>query len=183
MNATRPYWCCLMAPSHYMSQCWPRPMSPYGVIRPRWVLISWSTYKWHPKTMTYLKSPFHTPQLELWHPLYYPQQCSLHYLRLRYTVFCESVNQPSLIQIMDCRLDGPKPLSQPMLEYCVNRPLERNFSEVLSKIYTFSFKKIKKLSAAWRPFCLSLNVLITSACPLSSLGMWHCISYCYVPVC
>ena len=28
---------CLMAPSHYLSQCWPRSLSPYGVTRPQWV--------------------------------------------------------------------------------------------------------------------------------------------------
>ena len=40
-------------------------------------------------------------------------------------------------------------------------PLETNFSEILIKIHTFSFKKIhlKMLSAKWRPFCLDLNVL------------------------
>ena len=37
-----------------------------------------------------------------------------------------------------------------------------NFSEILSEIHIFSFKNIhlKILSAQWRPFCLSLNVLI-----------------------
>ena len=29
-------WCC-QATSHYLSQCWPRSMLPYGVIRPQWV--------------------------------------------------------------------------------------------------------------------------------------------------
>ena len=29
-----------------------------------------------------------------------------------------SVNKPSLVQIMACRLDGAKPLPEPMLEYC-----------------------------------------------------------------
>ena len=29
---------CRQATSHYMSQCWPRSMSPYGVTRPQWVL-------------------------------------------------------------------------------------------------------------------------------------------------
>ena len=29
-------WCC-QATSHYLSQCWPRSMSPYGVTRPQWV--------------------------------------------------------------------------------------------------------------------------------------------------
>ena len=36
-----------------------------------------------------------------------------------------------------------------------------NFSEILIKIYTFSFKKmhLKMLSVKWQPFCISLNVL------------------------
>ena len=40
-------------------------------------------------------------------------------------------------------------------------PLGTNFSEIFSKIHTFSFKKmhLKTLSAEWRPFCLGLNVL------------------------
>ena len=28
---------CRQATSHYLNQCWPRFMSPYGVIRPQWV--------------------------------------------------------------------------------------------------------------------------------------------------
>ena len=40
-------------------------------------------------------------------------------------------------------------------------PLGTNFSEIWSKIHTFSFKKmhLKTSSAKWRPFCLGLNVL------------------------
>ena len=30
---------CRQATSHYLSQCWPRSMSPYGVTRPQWVNI------------------------------------------------------------------------------------------------------------------------------------------------
>ena len=39
-------------------------------------------------------------------------------------------------------------------------PLGTNFSEMLIKIHTFSFKKIhlKMLSGKWRPFCLGVNV-------------------------
>ena len=39
--------------------------------------------------------------------------------------------------------------------------LGTKFSEILSKIHTFSFKKmhLKTSSAKWRPFCLGLNVL------------------------
>ena len=42
--------------------------------------------------------------------------------------------------------------------------LGTNFSEILSEIHTFSFKKmhLKMSSAKWRPFCLGLNVLIKS---------------------
>ena len=28
---------CRQATSHYLNQCWPRSLSPYGVIRPQWV--------------------------------------------------------------------------------------------------------------------------------------------------
>ena len=28
---------CHQATSHYLSQCWPRSLSPYGIIRPQWV--------------------------------------------------------------------------------------------------------------------------------------------------
>ena len=28
---------CRQTTSHYLSQCWPRSVSPYGVIRPQWV--------------------------------------------------------------------------------------------------------------------------------------------------
>ena len=28
---------CRQEKSHYLSQCWPRSLSPYGVIRPQWV--------------------------------------------------------------------------------------------------------------------------------------------------
>ena len=28
---------CRQAPSHYLSHCWPRSLSPYGIARPQWV--------------------------------------------------------------------------------------------------------------------------------------------------
>ena len=38
-------WCC-QETSHYLSQCWPRSLSPYGITRPQWVnwplRINWS---------------------------------------------------------------------------------------------------------------------------------------------
>ena len=46
------------------------------------------------------------------------------------------------------------------------RILGTNFSEILSEIHAFWFKKmhLKMSSAKWRPFCLGLNVLIGPAC-------------------
>ena len=37
---------CRQATSHYLSQCWPRSLSPYGVTRPQWVksvVLSWQS--------------------------------------------------------------------------------------------------------------------------------------------
>ena len=41
-----------------------------------------------------------------------------------------------------------------------SRTLGSNFSEILSEIRPFLFKKMKMSSAKWRSFCRSLNVLI-----------------------
>ena len=40
-------------------------------------------------------------------------------------------------------------------------PLRTNFSEILSEIHSFSFKKmhLKMMPVKWHPFCFSLNVL------------------------
>ena len=41
-------WCC-QATSHYLSQCWPRSLLPYGVIKPQWVNSLWPSGAiwWH----------------------------------------------------------------------------------------------------------------------------------------
>ena len=36
---------CRQATSHYLSQCWPRSMSPYNVTRPQWVKILLETLR------------------------------------------------------------------------------------------------------------------------------------------
>ena len=38
---------CLQATSHYLSQCWPRSMSPNGVTRPQWVNASLAVVQCH----------------------------------------------------------------------------------------------------------------------------------------
>ena len=53
-------------------------------------------------------------------------------------------------------------------------PLGTKFSEILIKIYTFSFKKInlKVSSGKWRPSCLGLNELKD----IIQNGRWHPVS-------
>ena len=46
---------CRQATSHYLSQCWPRSMSPYGVTRPQWVNLRFS-----------LNSPYIWAQCSKW---------------------------------------------------------------------------------------------------------------------
>ena len=59
-------------------------------------------------------------------------------------------------------------------------PLGTNFSEILFKIHTFSYKKIclQILSGKWRPFCLRLIVLIvpelSSKLIFPQLNYWSC---------
>ena len=63
---------------------------------------------------------------------------------------------------MACRLAGAKPLYEPNAGILLIRTLGINFSEILSEIRTFSFKKmyLKMSSGKRRPFCLGLNVVI-----------------------
>ena len=44
---------CRQATNHYLSQCWPRSMSPYGVTRPQWVNSTFSVVLYMAKSVTY----------------------------------------------------------------------------------------------------------------------------------
>ena len=57
-------------------------------------------------------------------------------------------------------------------------PLGTNFSKILIKIHTFSFKKmwLKVSTAKWRPSCLGLNVLRY----LSEIHEWSHINFVYL---
>ena len=48
---------------------------------------------------------------------------------------------PPLVQIMACRLDGAKPLSEPMLEYCWLDPWEQTSVKYQSKFELFHPRK------------------------------------------
>ena len=91
-------WCC-QATSHYLSQCWPKSLSPYGTTWPQWVNIFNKTFKlqrtahvyqyqphttktyWihscsEPTTEWHLKALYSTDSLGLykvsWHSWYHP---------------------------------------------------------------------------------------------------------------
>ena len=48
---------CLQAPSHYLKQCWPRSLLPYGFNRPQWVNCCLFSTKPLPATKKSGKSP------------------------------------------------------------------------------------------------------------------------------
>ena len=62
---------------------------------------------------------------------------------------------------MNTQPSVPLSLVQIMAGILLIRTLGTNFSEILSVIHAFSFKKmhLKMSSAKWRPFCLGLSVL------------------------
>ena len=44
---------CRQATSHYLSQCWPRSLLPYGIIRPQWVINKQQHFSiWHVAILT-----------------------------------------------------------------------------------------------------------------------------------
>ena len=71
-----------------------------------------------------------------------------------------SVNASSLVQAVDCRLPGAKPLPEPMLYLNVNWARWKKL--LWNCIQHISFTKIflKISTALWRPFCRGPNVLI-----------------------
>ena len=68
---------CRQATSHYLSQCWPRSLSPYGVTRPQWIkFVSTSCetpIRWMPQNTFDDKSTLY--QVMGWH-----HQATSHYL-------------------------------------------------------------------------------------------------------
>ena len=84
----------------------------------------------------------------------------------------------ALVQIMACHLCRAKPLSKPMLGYCQLDPYKQtHFSEILIKIYNFSFmKKHRKISSVkWRPYCPGEDKLnhCTLLVPYDIINLYH----------
>ena len=49
---------CRQATSHYLSQCWPRSLSPYGVTRPQWVKFDGLFQTSRKVKVTWLQQPW-----------------------------------------------------------------------------------------------------------------------------
>ena len=90
----------------------------------------------------------------------------------------------ALVQVMDCRLFGTKPLPELVLTYCQLDP-EKQTSVKFNRNYNISIKKIrlKMSSAKWRSFCpgrdKALVFMIGSHIPwhhssLSFIVSWRC---------
>ena len=167
--------CCLMAPSHYLNQCWLtiskiKWRSSKGKFTRDTSAINHWNYLWNQVPRISFKFPrgqwvkitieISRNLIDLW--------VLTHWGLVMH--ICHQP-RPSLVQIMACRLFGAKPLSKPMLGYCELNSLRTNFSEILIKIQNFSLRKIhlKISSVKWRPYCLGLNVLTVEAVTLAAL--------------
>ena len=95
---------CRQATSHYLSQCWPRFMSRYGVTRPQWVTSSFPGQNGCHFTDNIFKCIFMNEKL-----------CILIRISLRFVPEDPIDNKSALVQVMDWRWTGGKPLLEPML--------------------------------------------------------------------
>ena len=147
-----------MARSHYLSQFWPRSMSPYGITRPQWVNVL-------------NMNGHHTCEL-FW------------FLYLTHWGLVTRICVGKLTIIVSD--NGLSPEWRQAIIWTNAGILligtwGTNFSEILIEIHPFSFKKmhLKMSSGKWRPFCLGLNVLnrkvttVKEGCQTGNLQCLH----------
>ena len=95
---------CRQATSHYLSQCWPRSMSPCGITRPQCVNSSLPGQNGCHFTDNIFRCIFVNEQLRI-----------LIKILLKVVPKGPIDNIPALVEIMAWRRIGDKPLSEPML--------------------------------------------------------------------
>ena len=141
---------CRQVTSHYLNQCWPGPMTPYGITRPQWVNRSPSfppvnCHSWQSWNIIFHKLCFITIltrwgrdkmaaifQTTFSNAFSWMKMCKfrLRFISLKYVPkgpINKKKNIPTLVQIMAWRRPGDKPLSEPMMvilltHICVTRP-------------------------------------------------------------
>ena len=107
---------CRQATSHYLSQCWPRSMSPNGVTRPQWF-----------NTLRSRQNGWHLPD-NIFKYIFLTENVSIAIkISLKFVHEGPINNITTLVQIMAWCCPGDKPLSEPMLVYllthiCITRP-------------------------------------------------------------
>ena len=124
---------CRQATCHYLSQCWPWSISPYGITRPLWVSSYWNA-------VTAMVCAIWIVDLN-------------HQGRVMHICVGKSTNIGSNNGMLPGRRQAIIWTNAGIL---LIGPLETNFSEILIKIFTFSFKKmyLKMSSGWWQKFCL-----------------------------
>ena len=150
VKSTSAAWC-RQATSHYMNQCWPRSLSPYGITRPQWINGISIQEQWLSGDIIY-RGIFHGFFMI---NLHYALKSLTHWGRDKMDTISQTTllitfswmkmlefrlnfhwcfvpkgpinNIPALFQIMAWRRPGDKPLSGPMIvrlptHICVTRP-------------------------------------------------------------
>ena len=162
---------CRQATSHYLSQCWPRSLSQYGVTRPQWVNSLRLGQNGHHFADNIFNHNFLNENIGI----------SLE-ISLKFVPKVWINNIPALVQIMAWRQPGDKPLSEPMMvnlltHICAARPQWVNMLNRLKDALTFRI-------ISWRLFdrrrpnsqwskstcCLSNTVNTMTADALSTEG-------------
>ena len=105
---------CRQATNHYLSQCWPRSLSPYGVTWPQWV----NTLRPRQNGRRFADDTFKRILLKKWISIK---------ISLKFVPKGPINNNPALVKIMAWHRSGYKPLSEPMMvslltHICVTRP-------------------------------------------------------------
>ena len=120
-----------------------------------------------------MDSPHKGPVTQNIFPLHHILGCCIKPMISQYNVFLSTWGRVTHICVSKQTVIGPDNGLSPGRRQAIigtnvgvllNQNLGANFSEILSQIQTFSFKKmqLKMSSAKWRPYCLGLNVLISS---------------------
>ena len=100
---------CHQATSHYLSQCWPSSMSPYGITRPQWV--KWNNLFW--RSIHYVNSLLTLEKIFL----DICQAISNAIRRMPQDFSEDKLSLSTLVQVMVRHWTYSKPLPEPMMTY------------------------------------------------------------------
>ena len=104
---------CRQATSHYLSQCWPRSMSPYGFTRPQWVNTSRKNC-WHNNTLRLRQNGDHFAE-DIFKCIILNIVWISIFISLNFVIFIYI--KSALVQIMAWCWVGDKTLSETLMDY------------------------------------------------------------------